>query len=212
MMKQVRNQMGWLARLIILALAVIFIGGCTPANQPPVISSLIADEEWVPPSGNCMVRCIASDPDGDELSYTWSASGGNTSGEGAIVTWVAPGEVGAYTITVKTIDSIGGEATEQVTIDVYINHPPVIDSLITDSLNVKRASPCVIECAASDPDGDELGYTWSAIRGNISGEGAVITWTAPNTYGPYIITVAVTDTWGDEVTDSINITVSCGCG
>ncbi len=216
MIGQVRNQTKWLARLIIPVVAILFIGGCAPANQPPVISSFTADEEQVSPSGNCLVRCVVSDPDGDELNYTWSASGGSISGEGAVVTWVAPEEVRAYTITVKVTDGRGGEDTAQVTIDVFINHPPVIDSLVTEALDVRKATPCVIECIASDPDedeyGDELSYTWSASRGSISGEGAVITWTAPNTYGTYTITVTVTDTRGDEATKSISIVVSCLCG
>ncbi len=207
MINQVRNQPGWLAPLIILALAVIFIGGCTPANQPPVISSLIADEEWVPPSANCMVRCIASDPDGDELSYTWSASGGNISGEGVIVTWVAPGEVGAYTITVKVTDGRGGESTAQVTIDVFINHPPVIERLTAEPPVVNQGKTTTIQCIASDPDGDELGYNWSVSRGNISGQGSAVIWTAPNTCGTYIITVTVADGRGDEVSEVLEVEV-----
>ena len=212
MIRQVRNQTKWLARLIIPVVAIFLISGCAPANQLPVISSLTADEEQVSPSGNCQVRCVASDPDGDELSYTWSASGGNISGEGAIATWIAPDEVGAYTIIVKVTDGRGGEATAQVTTDVVVNHPPVIDGLVAEALEVRRATPCVIECIASDLDGDELSYTWSASRGNIRGEGAVVTWVAPNTYGTYTITVTVTDARGDEATESISIVVSCGCG
>ena len=100
MIRQTRSQLKWLACLVIPVVAILLISGCIPANQPPVISGLTADEEQVNPSGDCQVRCIASDPDEDELSYTWSASGGNFSGEGAIVTWVAPQKVGAYTITV----------------------------------------------------------------------------------------------------------------
>ena len=212
MIRQIREQLKWSARLIIPVVVILFIGSCALANQPPVISSFTADEEQVSLSGNCLVRCVVSDPDGDDLNYTWSASGGNISKEGAVITWTAPEEVGAYTITVRVTDGRGGEATAQVTIDVLINHPPVIDSLVTEALDVIRASPCVIECIASDPDGDELSYAWSASRGGVFGEGAVITWTAPNTYGTYTITLTVTDTRGDEAIESINIVVSCLCG
>jgi hypothetical protein len=207
MIKQVRNKLGWLAPLIIPALAVIFIVGCTPYNQAPVISSLIADEEWIPPSGNCMVRCMASDPDGDELSYTWSASGGNISGEGVIVTWVAPVEIGTYTITVKVTDGRGGESTAQVTIDVFINHPPVIERLTAEPPVVNQGKTATIQCIASDPDIDELGYDWSASRGNISGQGSAVTWTAPNTCGTYTITVTVADGRGGEVSAELEVTV-----
>jgi len=212
MMKLVLTQPKWLASLIILVVATILIGGCAPANQPPVISSLTAIKEWVAPASISQVECIASDPDEDELSYVWSASGGDISEEGSVIAWIAPDALGAYTITVKVTDGRGGEATAQLTTDVVVNHPPVIDGLVTEALEVGRASPCVIECIASDPDGDELSYTWSASRGNIRGEGAVVTWVAPNADGTYTITVTVTDARGDEATESISIVVSCLCG
>lgn len=207
MIKQVRNQTKWLARLIIPVLAILFIGGCAPANQPPVISSLIADEEQVSPSGNCLVSCVASDPDGDELSYTWSASGGSISGDGAIVTWVAPEEVGAYTITVKVTDGRGGEATMQLTIDVIVNHAPVIESLTAEPSPVRQGKTSTIECVASDLDEDELSYLWSANRGNISGQGSTVTWTTPNACGTYIITVTVADGRGGEVSEELEVEV-----
>lgn len=209
MMKLVLTQPKWPASLIILVVAILLIGGCTPANQPPVISILTASEEWVNPSGRCQITCVASDSDGDELSYTWSAPG-DISGKGSVVTWNAPAVPGVYTITVKVTDGRGGEATTQLTIGVAINHPPVIDSLTTERERVKKATVLNVECIASDPDGDELSYTWSASGGNISGKGPIATWVAPNAYGSYTITVTITDGRGGEDSKSINITV-CSC-
>ncbi len=210
MMKLVPTRPKWLASLIILVVVTLLIGGCTPANQPPVISTLTASEGRVSPSGSSQIKCVASDPDGDELSYTWSASG-DISGEGSVVTWIAPNAPGAYIITVKVTDGRGGEATTQLTIGVAVNHPPVIDSLTTERKKVVKAGPTTIECVASDPDGDELSYTWSAERGNISGEGPIVTWVAPNTYGTYTITVTVADARGGEASDSISIEVCPTC-
>lgn len=210
MMKLVLIQPKWLASLIILVIVTILIGGCTPANQPPVISSLTASEGRVSPSGSSQIKCVASDPDGDELSYTWSASG-DISGEGSVVTWIAPNAPGAYIITVKVTDGRGGEATVQLTIGVAVNHPPVIKSLIHDQNKVRKAGTTTIECVASDPDGDELSYTWSAERGNISGEGPIVTWVAPNTFGTYTITVTVTDGRGGEASESVSIEVCPTC-
>ena len=96
MIRQVRSQLKWLVRLIIPVVAILLSGGCTPANQPPVISSLTTEEEQASPSGGYQVRCIASDPDGDELSYAWSASGGKISGEGVVAAWIAPGRWSLY--------------------------------------------------------------------------------------------------------------------
>jgi hypothetical protein len=97
----------------------------------------------------------------------------------------------------------------QLTIGVAVNHPPVIDSLTTEPQKVKKAMTSTIKCLASDPDGDELSYTWSANGGNISGEGSVVTWVAPNTFGTYTIIVTVTDGRGGETTKSIDIVVTC---
>jgi hypothetical protein len=208
MIKPVPSKPRWLVSLIILVIATITIGGCTPANQPPVISSLTASEGRVTPSGSCQVKCVASDPEGDKLSYTWSASG-DISGEGSVVTWTLPTTPGDYTITVKVTDGRGGEAATQLTISVAVNHPPVIDSLTAKPQKVKKAMTSTIECLASDPEGDKLSYTWSASGGNISGEGSVVAWVAPNTFGTYTITVSVIDGRGGETTKSIDIVVTC---
>ena len=210
MRRQVRSQLKWLARLITPVVAIFLIISCAPANEPPVISSLTADKELVNTSGSCLVSCVASDPDGDELSYTWSTSSGNISGEGAVVTWVAPEEVGAYTITVKVTDSRRGEATAQLTLDVAVNHPPVIESLTADPPAVNRGRTSTIECVASDPDDDELSYSWSTEEGDISGQGATVTWAAPSTCGTYTITVTVADGRGEEASQALSITVNPG--
>lgn len=211
MLRVVFSQLKWAASLIILVIATLVIGGCAPANQPPLISSLAANEKHISPADVCQVECIASDPDDDSLSYIWSASGGSISGEGSAVIWVAPDAAGAYIITVEVTDGSGGKATAQLTINVVaINHPPVIDSLTSEWQRVEKAVASTIECIAQDQDGDELNYIWSAEGGNISGEGAVVTWVAPNAYGNYIITVTVTDGRGGEASDSIVIKV-CSC-
>jgi hypothetical protein len=208
MIKLIPGQPKWLVDLLILILATLVIGGCTPPNQPPVISSLTANAGQVSPSDSCQVRCIASDPDGDELSYAWSASG-DISGKGSVVTWTVPAAPGDYTIAIKVTDGRGGEATTQLTISVAVNQPPVIDSLTSEFEQVRKAMASAIECTASDPDDDELSYTWSASGGNISGEGPAVTWVAPNTYGTYTITVTVTDGGGGQATEKIDIAVAC---
>ena len=59
-------------------------------NNPPTITSLVANASWTTPSGTIQVTCAASDPDRDELSYEWTAGGGDISGTGAVVNWTAP--------------------------------------------------------------------------------------------------------------------------
>jgi hypothetical protein len=218
MIKPFSGQPKWLVALIILVVGTLFIGGCSPENQLPVISGLIAsDETMTSPSSSCQIQCTAQDPDGDKLSYTWSADDGYIGGEGSSVIWTAPDAPGAYIITVEVTDGNGGIATDQITINVVVpNQPPVIESLTAEWHRLKKASNTPITCVATDPDEDELTYKWSATDdggnpvGSFTGEGDTVTWVAPNNYGNYTITVTVSDGRGGEASDSIGITV-CSC-
>jgi hypothetical protein len=217
MIKPVSRQSLWLAGLILVAIAALLISGGCMVNQLPIISSLeITTEGEINPGGIAQIECTALDPDGDELSYSWAADGGTIHGLGAAASWTAPDELGTYIISVEISDG-DNIVTDQLSITVLApNHPPVINSLTTNCPRVKPAGTGTITCDATDPDGDELTYTWSAERGTISGEGPVVTWTAPGEYGNYVITVTVSDGRGGEVTDSQiaphGYIIVCSCG
>jgi hypothetical protein len=160
------------------------------------------------------VTCNASDPEGDELSYNWLASGGNITGTGAVVNWTAPEEVGMYDITVVVKDGAGREATGLIALIASNGPPPVIEDLIvtamghpylkktTTGYKVAKTYDYAIECIASNTSG-ELTYKWSCTGGTISGNSSVITWTAPNMEGDVTVTVKVFDSIGNWVRKSI---------
>ena len=187
---------------------MLLVPSCKAANHPPIITSLQAEPEAVLLSASCQIECIASDKDGDQLSYEWLASKGDIEGEGATVTWNAPDSEGIYNLVVKVTDGNGGEAIDYVSITVRGNNPPTITSLIANVDWVTPLGNCQVKCDAEDPDGDELSYEWSANGGNISGTGSVVTWTAPDAMGLYNIKVVVTDGSGEEDTRSLTISVA----
>ena len=88
-------------------------------NHPPTISCA-ADKPAVASTGDVVaLRCNASDPDNDPLTYTWSATGGKVDGSGSAVRWTAQGAPpGSYTITAKIDDGRGGYASASVTVTV----------------------------------------------------------------------------------------------
>jgi hypothetical protein len=178
------------------------------ANHRPAITSLEVEADWTVPLGSLQVTCNASDRDGDDLSYNWSASGGGINGEGATVNWTAPDSVGSYNVTVWVTDGCGGEVMKQVTITVRANWPPTITSLVADADWTTPSSSLQLTCNASDPDGAELSYEWTTTGGNISGIGAVVNWTAPKEVGIYDVTVVVTDGHLSSATDSLSISVA----
>ncbi len=79
-------------------------------NNPPVIASLVPSAISVAPGESCTVSCDASDADDDILTYEWSFTNGEISGEGSTVTWTAPETEGIYTIGVTVSDGRGGTA------------------------------------------------------------------------------------------------------
>jgi len=178
------------------------------ANHRPVITSLEAEPEIVFASETCQIVCTASDSDGDELSYNWSASGGERNGEGATVTWTAPNSKGSYDVTVVVTDSHGSSVTKSATVTVRTNSSPNIASLATDADWSHPLGILQVNCNATDPDGDELSYEWSASGGNITGTGAAVNWTAPQEIGVYNITVVVSDSYGGSDTRTVPISVA----
>ena len=211
-----------LPNLAVLTITILLLAGCAPtndlpsiisapANHPPTITGLRAEQEVVPSLEKCQIECIASDPESSELNYEWQVSGGSISGKGHVVTWVAPEEPGKYTVSVHVTDEDGNKATRSITISVVSvegNRPPQINSLGASDEQLVPLGNCTITCEASDPDGNKLTYTWSASGGNISGIGPIVTWTAPDAEGNYAITVKVIDNMGGENASSLNINVA----
>jgi len=200
----------WLVTIIIVVVAVIvaILFNTMLANHRPIIIGLEVHPEKVVPLGSCQVVCTASDADDDELSYNWSASGGEINEEGDTVTWTAPDSAGSYNITVKVTDSRGGEVMDYVVIEVSANKPPAIADLIADTDWTLPLGSLQVTCDAEDPDKDDLSYEWTTDGGSISGTGAVVNWTAPQEFGVYNITVAVSDGHGSSDTRTLFVNVA----
>ena len=198
----------WITSLAILVSIIFFTAGCVPANHQPTITSIKAVPEAVYPSASCQIECAASDDDGDKLSYEWSAGKGYIDGDGSTVVWNAPESAGIYSVTVKVTDGNEGEVSNSIAINVRDNHPPTIVSLKADADWIEPSNSCQLKSEVKDLDGDKLSYEWSADGGDISGEGSVVTWTAPETTGLCNIAIAVTDGHGEEDTALLAITVA----
>ena len=207
-MKSLPGRLSWLLGLLALLLGVILFSGCTLLNKAPIISSLEAEEDSLYATESCEIRVFAYDPNGDELSYEWQASGGDISGQGQVAIWMAPDSLGTYTIAVRVTDGNGGGAEMQLSLDVISNGPPVIESLKAQRARANRAEAIVIECLTSDAEGDNLTYTWSATGGSFYGTGSITAWLAPTELGSYTISVTVTDGRGDETSAGLTIDVA----
>ena len=114
------SKTGQCAFLALLGVALLFTGACGSGNNPPEITSLTANPASVGLGGSSTIACIATDPDGDTLTYDWTATSGTISGEGDTITWVAPNEEGTYTVRVTVADGRGGVAEEICSVAVGV--------------------------------------------------------------------------------------------
>jgi hypothetical protein len=207
------NKKRYLIIIGIMVTAVLLLASSCMGNLRPVIASLEAEAPWTDPLGSLQVTCNASDPEGGELSYEWTATGGNITGIGAEVIWTAPEEVGMYDITVVVSDSQAANATRSITLIASNGPPPVIEDLnvtakepkylkeTTTGYKVGKTKEYDIVCVASG--NGTLSYNWTCTGGNISGGGSNITWTAPDTEGSVTVTVKVFDGLSNWVRKSI---------
>jgi hypothetical protein len=203
--------------LVLMVTPLVACGGdgtTTPpsgagGNQAPVITSLSAEEATLTPNAETRITCEASDPDGDELTYDWEATGGTITAYNEFIFWKAPSFTGEFTISATVEDDKGNSAAKNCTITVVTNQRPVVSQLTPEPATLRPDETSTITCEASDPDGDELTYTWTASGGEISGTGKIVTWQAPSVVGEFVITVSLNDGKEGGITESsCQITVS----
>jgi len=191
-------------------------------NEAPAIADLTADLDWTVPLGTLQVMCDAEDADEDDLSYEWTADGGDISGTGAVANWTAPQEFGVYKITVTVKDGHGSSDTRTLSVIVASEQPAIIEDLVVTAehcylrtyswgYKVGKEQEYRLECILSDT-GIEVSYQWSCEDGTISGDGSVITWIAPDEYiDSTTIAVTVSD-FGHNIIDTDSVAlevVSC---
>jgi len=196
-----------------------------PPNQLPVIESITAGNE-MPTLAETQIIAVASDADGDSLTYQWSSNGGTITGEGNTIAWMSPGNSDNFTINLTVSDGKGGITAKSITITVIDkpNHPPVITGLTIDGAQpaeingVRQWITKTVQCNANDPDGDKLSYMWRTSGGKLTGEkkdnqvvGNPVGWTSPGVSGEYTVTVVVSDGRGGKAEKSVVFKVLC-CG
>lgn len=113
----------------LLLISILFWMSCEDRteskNEPPVISSLIAEPDTVETGGVSEITCNASDEDSDTLTYIWTTPDGSISGNESTVTYTAPNTEGTFTITCVVFDENSGSDWE--TIDIFVHPSTVTD-------------------------------------------------------------------------------------
>lgn len=104
---------------IITKLIVTIARPVGPIEIDPKVEQLNRPQISVRVYTPSIITCIAEDPDGDELSYIWTATDGKiTDEEGRKVVWIAPTNPVRQFVTVEVNDGHGGLSSARVAFDV----------------------------------------------------------------------------------------------
>lgn len=124
-----RSRSFWGAVFAVLALGVF--AGCgddddstvaPQQNRSPVITAVTVTPASVQAGGTANVTVLATDPDGDALTYSYVPNGGSITGLGASVSWIAPSPSasGTFSVAVTVSDGKGGQAQQSGSLYVEV--------------------------------------------------------------------------------------------
>jgi hypothetical protein len=198
-------------------------------NLPPVVSAVRPSissilrpcppgqlaENCTPTGDSVTLVAEATDPNNDQLLYTWSVTGGKLSGEGRQVTWDLSGvQNGTYTATVEVNDGNMGKATGSATVtvaDCTCRRPPPPCPTVSVSCpsEVEPGQPITFTASVTGGEaGATFTYNWSVSAGTISSGQGTSTITV-DTAGLAGQTVTATVSLGGADPSCTGTTASC---
>ena len=183
-----------------------------PNRAPSTVGVMLADTFAVGETATLDLSAYFSDPDGDPLVYTATASDtaviGVAASDGALtVTAIAKGEA---TVTVTASDTEGLTATQAFNVTVPNRAPVAGDPIQPRTLAVGGAVSLELSAYFSDPDGDPLDFAAvtsnsTVVRVEVSDAALTVTAIAR---GEAAVTVTASDGDGLAATRAFTVTVS----
>lgn len=189
-----------------------------PANNPPTVDAgldqILSLHTTEPLTGT--LTGTATDTDGTINSYLWSVVSGPpgvTFGSATSAsTTINNLAAGTYIFNFTATDDDGDSNSDQLTVTVNANQPPVAFAGGTVNI-VLPTDNVVLAGSGSDADGTIVNYAWAKISGGTpASEGATA---VPGEYelngltlGQYVYELEVTDDKGAKATDRVTIEVT----
>jgi len=139
----------------------------TKGNVIPADTLIVTEQTKITLSG-----LRSSDPNQDKLSYSWTQTAGDmvklSSTTDPIISFVAPadnaGQVKLLRFGLSVDDGHGGiDLTSINVIVIHLNRSPIVT--VKTPLTVNEGSPVTLSGSATDPDNDQLSYTWGQSSG-----------------------------------------------
>ncbi|MCD6383171.1 MAG: PKD domain-containing protein, partial [Thermoplasmata archaeon] len=155
----------------------------TVYNRPPSVSIIAPSRVNVGESVHLSAE--ATDPDGDNLTFTWEMGDG-TYLHGREVNHIYQSG-GNYTVTLRVSDGSISNSTATAEHVIFVNQPPEV--VTPQDLQAISGEPVNLTADATDPDGDPLTYQWDMDgdgRWDIAGKSITYTYTVPGEYTAYL--------------------------
>ncbi len=212
---------------ITILIALVIVSGCNnnddpvrPPNNPPVIEELRVQNRTVEWGGTSRLWVTAEDPEGWDLTYSWTTTGGQfTSADTAnSVMWQAPNESGSFAITITVSDGENSVSdSDTITVvanpvllvsEEYLRFGTTVDTLSFNISNSRTGQLDWTLTTSTDDGGEWLNLLGEASGSTIGGESEEITLTVDRTGlsgGNYLGWVRISSNAGD---DSVRVTMS----
>ena len=185
-----------------------------PPNRTPVASAG-PDGRYDLSAG--VVRLDGSssrDPDGDSLKFEWAQISGpivslrQASDNSSEARFDSPRTEQTLVFQLRATDASGAASEDTVTL-AFVNAPPT--AAAGSDQGVGRGQDVVLNGRGSDDAGGVLSYSWSQISGppvELSDVAAVTpSFTAPNSFGPLVFSLTVSDGEHESAADIVVVTV-----
>jgi beta-glucanase (GH16 family) len=197
---------------------IYFTGGGTAqpdngSNTPPVAYAG-ADRTITLPSGSVTINGTATDADGTITSYAWSRiSGPNTPTMTGTTTpnFTVSGLVqGTYVFRLTATDNGGATGSDEVTVTVNPNPPPVANAGADRTITLPTNS--VLINGSGTDNGSITAYQWTQVSGpstaTLSGANTANVTASSLIAGTYVFRLTVTDNGSLTGTDDVTVVVS----
>ncbi len=194
-----------------------------PPRQPGSINpgSISANPATVCPGDAVSLSSSASDPEGHQLTYQWSANGSSV-GSGAQYTYM-PNSSGDIRIGLHVADATNpsrGADASPVTVHVNTYSRPTV-SVAANPTELDRGQMAMLRAVGTGSDcSGTLNYSWAASEGTVTGSGpnaqfdsSSVNFNADRSRPQskmVTVTATVTDSKGGSGTASASLTVNLG--
>jgi len=220
-----------------VSLAVNVVSGTSTGNAAlnisfnlwPVVSKVSASRNRLDAGQSTAVSSLASDADGDALSYQWTSScpgtwtNATSSAASFVPSSVPAGVCNNCRLTVTVQDGRGGQTTGSLNLCVAASSTerfaPLFTHFYQSATSTSAGQTVTFDVTAMDSQASSLTFAWTANTGSLAAaqntaSTSHVVWTAPSCTQTGVtptVTAVVTNVFGLSASKSFSLSVLSAC-